>query len=89
MLACAYLFLEGTPFVYQGQEIGMTNISLPTIEDYPDCIAEANYRSYVGKMEEEGARPRAAGHARQRPHAHAMGRHPTTPALARTSRGLP
>ena len=33
MLACAYLFLEGTPFVYQGQEIGTTNISLPTIED--------------------------------------------------------
>jgi oligo-1,6-glucosidase len=55
MLACAYLFLEGTPFVYQGQEIGMTNISLPTIEDYPDCIAQANYRSYVGKMGEEKA----------------------------------
>lgn len=25
MLACAYLFQQGTPFVYQGQEIGMTN----------------------------------------------------------------
>ena len=25
MLAVAYLFLKGTPFVYQGQEIGMTN----------------------------------------------------------------
>jgi oligo-1,6-glucosidase len=55
MLACAYLFLEGTPFIYQGQEIGMTNISLPSIEDYPDCIAQANYRSYVEKMGEEKA----------------------------------
>ena len=25
MLACAYLFLKGTPFVYQGQELGMVN----------------------------------------------------------------
>ena len=25
MLAVSYLFLKGTPFVYQGQEIGMTN----------------------------------------------------------------
>lgn len=55
MLACAYLFLEGTPFVFQGQEIGMTNISLPSIEDYPDCIAQENYRSYVEKMGEEKA----------------------------------
>ena len=25
MLAVSYLFLKGTPFIYQGQEIGMTN----------------------------------------------------------------
>ena len=43
-LACSYLFLRGTPFVYQGQEIGMTNISLPKIEDYADCVAQDVYK---------------------------------------------
>lgn len=35
-LACSYLFLRGTPFVYQGQEIGMTNTHLERIEDSAD-----------------------------------------------------
>lgn len=42
-LACAYLFQRGTPFVYQGQEIGMTNIALPRIEDYKDVVARRQY----------------------------------------------
>ena len=35
-LACSYLFLRGTPFVYQGQEIGMTNTHLDHVEDSAD-----------------------------------------------------
>ena len=35
-LACSYLFLRGTPFVYQGQEIGMTNTHLASVEDSAD-----------------------------------------------------
>ncbi|MBP3892459.1 MAG: alpha-glucosidase [Atopobiaceae bacterium] len=35
-LACSYLFLRGTPFVYQGQEIGMTNTHLERVEDSAD-----------------------------------------------------
>ena len=35
-LACSYLFLRGTPFVYQGQEIGMTNTHLESVEDSAD-----------------------------------------------------
>ena len=35
-LACSYLFLRGTPFVYQGQEIGMTNTHLEHVEDSAD-----------------------------------------------------
>ena len=44
MLACALLFQQGTPFIYQGQEIGMTNIALPHIEDYADCVAQDVYK---------------------------------------------
>ncbi|MBR3235238.1 MAG: alpha-glucosidase [Atopobiaceae bacterium] len=35
-LACSYLFLRGTPFVYQGQEIGMTNTHLESVEESAD-----------------------------------------------------
>ena len=43
MLAVSYLFLQGTPFIYQGQEIGMTNIRLAHIEDYVDITSRTNY----------------------------------------------
>lgn len=36
MLAASYLFLKGTPFVYQGQEIGMTNWYPEKTELYED-----------------------------------------------------
>jgi oligo-1,6-glucosidase len=43
MLAVSYLFLQGTPFIYQGQEIGMTNIRLKRITDYMDLASRTNY----------------------------------------------
>ncbi len=46
MLAAAYLFLQGTPFVYQGQEIGMTNIRLGRIEHYEDVSTKTNFHRY-------------------------------------------
>lgn len=36
MLGAMYFFMKGTPFIYQGQEIGMTNAGYPDIEDYND-----------------------------------------------------
>ena len=36
MLAACYFLMEGTPFIYQGQEIGMTNVQFPSIHDYDD-----------------------------------------------------
>ncbi|MBO0959751.1 alpha-glucosidase [Neobacillus sp. MM2021_6] len=36
MLGALYFLMKGTPFIYQGQEIGMTNVQFPTIEDYND-----------------------------------------------------
>ncbi len=36
-----YFLMRGTPFIYQGQEIGMTNVQYPNIEDY-NCVATKN-----------------------------------------------
>lgn len=36
MLATAMYFLKGTPFIYQGQEIGMTNYNAKSLNDYND-----------------------------------------------------
>ncbi len=49
MLAAAYLFLQGTPFIYQGQEIGMTSIRLSSIDQYIDVSTIMNFRSYHKK----------------------------------------
>ena len=38
MLAACYLFLKGTPFLYQGQEIGMLNLRLPDVNMYEDVM---------------------------------------------------
>ncbi|WP_416826545.1 glycoside hydrolase family 13 protein [Ectobacillus polymachus] len=37
-----YFFMQGTPFIYQGQEIGMTNVKFQSIEEYDD-VAIKNY----------------------------------------------
>lgn len=44
MLAAMYILQRGTPFVYQGQEIGMTNICLPGLSMYKDVASHNNYR---------------------------------------------
>lgn len=46
MLAVCYLFQQGTPFVYQGQEIGMTNIRLASIDEYKDVSTITNYNKF-------------------------------------------
>ena len=46
MLAAAYIFQQGTPFIYQGQEIGMTNIRLRDINDYKDISSRTNFHKY-------------------------------------------
>ena len=52
-LAVSYLFLQGTPFIYQGQEIGMMNISLPSINHYVDVSSITNYHTYHLKEDPE------------------------------------
>ena len=43
MLGATYFFLQGTPFIYQGQEIGMTNGDFKTIDDVKDVEAHNIY----------------------------------------------
>lgn len=50
MLANMYMLQQGTPFVYQGQEIGMTNIRLKCVDDYVDCFVKNNYKTAREKM---------------------------------------
>lgn len=44
MLAASYLFQRGTPFVYQGQEIGMLNLVLDSVDDYEDVMTKNSSR---------------------------------------------
>lgn len=47
MLAMLLHSLPGTPFVYQGEEIGMTNMRFPYIEDYNDPDAKNTYHQHI------------------------------------------
>ncbi len=44
-IANSYFLQQGTPFIYQGQEIGMTSINLPELEDYQDVFCINNFRT--------------------------------------------
>lgn len=44
-LATMYFFMQGTPFIYQGQEIGMTNVQFESIDDYDDVAIKNMHRS--------------------------------------------
>lgn len=43
-LATMYICQSGTPFIYQGQEIGMLNMPLDDINDYVDVSTLNNYK---------------------------------------------
>ncbi len=53
MLAAAYIFQQGTPFIYQGQEIGMTNIRLDSIEAYQDVASINAYHRFFRHQSKE------------------------------------
>ena len=46
-IAVMNFLLKGTPFIYQGQEIGMTNIPIYDINDYEDVEVHGFYKDYV------------------------------------------
>ena len=47
MLATVLHFLKGTPYVYQGEEIGMTNVPFHSIEQYRDIETLNMYAKHV------------------------------------------
>lgn len=55
MLATALHMMQGTPYIYQGEEIGMTNPNFTTIEQYRDVESLNAYEIMrnEGKSEEE------------------------------------
>ena len=44
-IANSYFLQCGTPFIYQGQEIGMVNIDLPKLDDYQDVFVTNNFKT--------------------------------------------
>lgn len=53
-LASLYFLMQGTPFIYQGQELGMTNVKFDSIDDYDD-VAMKNLYSIESKKGPEYA----------------------------------
>lgn len=47
LLATFLHTLQGTPYIYQGEEIGMTNVQFPSITDYKDIETLNVYRELV------------------------------------------
>lgn len=56
MLAVWYMLMQGTPFIYQGQELGMTNTPFTGIDEYRDIDALNYYREAI----EKGVAPETA-----------------------------
>ena len=55
-LAVMYFLMQGTPFIYQGQEIGMTNVKFETVEAYGDVQTSGLYQAQVAQgMSHEAA----------------------------------
>lgn len=49
MLATLLHGMKGTPYIFQGEEIGMTNIKLPTIDDYEDIETRNMYKEKIAE----------------------------------------
>jgi oligo-1,6-glucosidase len=47
MLGTFLHLLQGTPYIYQGEEIGMTNVAFESIDDYDDVEIHNFYREHV------------------------------------------
>ena len=47
MLAVCLHMMKGTPYIYQGEELGMTNAGFERISDYRDIESLNAYRDYV------------------------------------------
>ena len=53
MFATMLYAMRGIPFIYQGQELGITNCYFDRIEDFDDMETTAYYRAYKDSMSEK------------------------------------
>jgi len=60
---------RGTPYIYQGEEIGMTNVRFETIEDYRDIESLNHYREAVEHFDQSPATVLAGVHGMGRDNA--------------------
>ncbi|MFB1051009.1 alpha-glucosidase [Paraliobacillus sp. JSM ZJ581] len=49
MLATLLHLLQGTPYIYQGEEIGMTGIRFPSLDSYKDIETHNMYQDRIAK----------------------------------------
>lgn len=49
MLATSLHFLQGTPYIFQGEEIGMTNVRFDSIDDYRDVEIWNLYKEKIAE----------------------------------------
>lgn len=49
-IAAMYFLMQGTPFIYQGQELGMTNTRFTSLHDFQDIAA----RNRAAKLQQQG-----------------------------------
>ncbi|MCB0253172.1 MAG: alpha-glucosidase [Anaerolineae bacterium] len=61
--------LQGTPYVYQGEELGMTNVAFPSIEDYDDIETVNMYHELVDEQGKDPQAVLAVVHAKSRDNA--------------------
>ena len=47
MLAITLHMMKGTPYIYQGEEIGMTNVMFDSLDDYDDVEIHGSYKDFV------------------------------------------
>ena len=56
MLVTCLHMMQGTPYIFQGEEIGMTNCYFDTIEEYEDIESRTAYRQQTELMGEDKER---------------------------------
>lgn len=49
VLAMMYILQKGTPFIFEGEEIGMTNLHITNINELKDIEAHYNYNFFIDK----------------------------------------
>jgi oligo-1,6-glucosidase len=69
MLGTFLHMLQGTPYIYQGEELGMSNVRFPSIDDYRDIETLNMVREAVQQRGEDPAQVMAAVYAKSRDNA--------------------